>query len=209
MPEPARRDVPPADLARFRAAEDRLYPLAMTDPERYQRGVTLCGLLLDDLRASCPDVDAVLRRLPALTERLRARADAAGIRLDGLDEQTVVDAACAVRCRELAQDAARSDEQARVAAASDAGDAWLVEEADPAAVLAGFYRRVEVHLPTGTRMVTSMEVGGGDQPISYRLEVVPGPSAAGSPGPTSEMFVDRDDWVRAADRRRAEISRVY
>lgn len=210
MPRPThRRDLPPEDLARFRAAEDRLYPLAMTDPERYQRGLTLCGLLLDDLRSRCSDVETVLQRRSALLEQLPRRAAEAGVGLLGLDPETLVDSSCAVRCRELVEEAARSDERARVTAALEAGQEWLVEEPDPAAVLAGFYRRVEVHLPTGTRLVSSMEADSGSRPITYRVEVIPG-AAAAERGleRRSQTFDDRADWVGATDRYRSEITAV-
>jgi hypothetical protein len=208
MPEPTPRPTPgPQDLARFRAAEDQLYPLAMTDPERYQRGVRLCGLLLDDLRSSCPDTAAVLERRPALLEQLADRAARAGLDLLGLDPGVLVDSACAVRCRELVEQA-RSDERARIAAAREAGRQWLAEEPDPSAVLAGFYRKVEVHVPTETRLISSMEADGAGR-VTYRLEVVPG-VAAEQRGlqPRSCSFQDRDDWLRAVDRQRSEIAAV-
>jgi hypothetical protein len=54
--------IPPEAMVRFTAAEARLYPVAMVDPETYERAVTLTGTLLKDVRATCPDIDAVLHR---------------------------------------------------------------------------------------------------------------------------------------------------
>ena len=206
MPDPS--DIPPEELARFRAAEDRLYPLAMADPERYQRGVALCSLLLEDLRASCPDVAAVLQHRSALNEHLLRRAETTGFGLGGFAPETLVDAACAIRCRELQAESARAEELARVTAAREAGQEWLVEGPDPTEVIAGFYRRVEVHLPTGTRLVTSMEADGGGR-TRYLLEMVPGDAAAGRGlEGRSQRFEDRADWQRASEQCRSEISAV-
>jgi hypothetical protein len=84
----------------------------------------------------------------------------------------------------------------------------LVEEPDPTEVIAGFYRRVEVHLPTGTRLVTSMEADRGGR-TRYLLEMVPGAAAAarGLDG-RSQSFEDRADWERASEQCRAQISAV-
>jgi hypothetical protein len=180
----------------------------MADPERYQRGVALCSLLLEDLRSSCPDVAAVLQHRPALNEHLLRRAETTGLGLEGLAPETLVDAACAIRCRELQAEAARAEELARVTAAREAGQEWLVEEPDPTEVIAGFYRRVEVHLPTGTRLVTSMEADGAGR-TRYLLEMEPGDAAAarGLEG-RSQRFEDRADWERASEQCRSEISAV-
>jgi hypothetical protein len=95
------QDLPLETAARLRAAEDRLFPLALVDVERYQRGTTLCGLLLDDLRAHCHDLPATLRRRPVLLERLPDLAVMAGLTLEGLQAETLVDASLALRCREI------------------------------------------------------------------------------------------------------------
>jgi hypothetical protein len=103
MNQPARhgRAIPREALVRFTAAEGRLYPLAMVDPEAYERGVTLTGMLLKDLRSTCPDIDAVLDRretlLQLLTETPEENSPSAG----GFSPETLVDAASALRCREL------------------------------------------------------------------------------------------------------------
>ena len=78
MADPAPRTrIPPDAEARFTAAEARLYPLVMVDPDAYQRAVTLTGILLKDLRSTCPDIDSVLRRRDGLQQQ------AAGQERDG------------------------------------------------------------------------------------------------------------------------------
>jgi hypothetical protein len=93
--------IPPDVEARFTAAEARLYPLVMVDPDAYERAVTLTGMLLEDLRSTCADVDAVLRRRTALLPLLTEPTDQTRPCLAGLNPETLVDAASALRCREL------------------------------------------------------------------------------------------------------------
>jgi hypothetical protein len=93
--------LPPEVLTRFTLAESRLYPMAMTDPEGYEHAVRLVGLAADVLRRECPDVDSVLRRRDELVTRLPELAEADDLSLRGLPADVLVDAACALRCREV------------------------------------------------------------------------------------------------------------
>jgi len=133
-PAPHTSAIPPDAVVRFTAAEARLYPLAMVDPATYERAVTLTGTLLKDLRATCPDIDAVLDRREALMLLLTGTTDKARPSLIGFTPETLVDAASALRCRELQAELGAAAAEARVAAAREAGQEWLVDEPDPAAV---------------------------------------------------------------------------
>lgn len=203
-PADGSQQLPPDVAARMRAAEDRLYPLAMGDVERYQRGTTLCALLLEDLRGRSPDLTALLGRRAPLLDRLPALADEAGLSLVGLEPETLVDAAMALRCRELEADRVRAQQQGRLDSARDDGQEWLVDEPSPAAVMAGFYRREELHVPTGVRLVSSVEAGAGGRPAAFVLEVIP-PDVDQSTS-RSVTFDDEEAWRRAAAEYRSEIS---
>jgi hypothetical protein len=95
-------DVPAETLWRWFQAEERLYPVVMVMPERYETVVSLVGRVAEQLRATCPD-------LPALAA---ADADARDLaqRLASFDPETasVIDlnliagAACSIVYRELA-----------------------------------------------------------------------------------------------------------
>ena len=93
--------IPPAVLVRFTNAEARLYPMAMTDPDGYERAITLVGMVADQLRQQCNDLDSVLRRRDELIAGLPGLAVAKGLELGGLPPDAIVDAASALRCREL------------------------------------------------------------------------------------------------------------
>ena len=89
-------------LGRWFRAEERLYPVAMVLPERYQTILRLVGRLTEQLRQSCPD----------LASLVAADADALGMaeRVASFDPETPPDldlsliagAALSIRYRELA-----------------------------------------------------------------------------------------------------------
>lgn len=92
---------PPHLLRRFSAAEGSIYPLAVTDPDRYERAVTVVGVLLRYLREECPDVGSLVDRLPELPGQAGQLARAHGVSLTQLAPDAVADAAAALRYREL------------------------------------------------------------------------------------------------------------
>jgi hypothetical protein len=75
--------------------------MAMTDPDGYERAITLVGMVANELRQQCTDLDSVLERRNELIAALPGLAAAKGIELRGLPPDAVVDAASALRCREL------------------------------------------------------------------------------------------------------------
>lgn len=93
--------IPPQVLTRFTLAEGRLYPMALSDPEGYERAIRLVGLVADELREQSADLESVLERREALISALPGLAEANQLDLGGLPADAVVDAASALRCREL------------------------------------------------------------------------------------------------------------
>lgn len=90
--------VPFALLRRFAAAESAIYPLAMTDPESYERVVTVVGIVFRQLRDDCPTVDELIERLPGAADQAAQLAEAEGV---GIDPAVIADAAAVLRYREL------------------------------------------------------------------------------------------------------------
>lgn len=94
-------EVPVEALTRFAAAEARLYPMVLTDPDGYRRAATLVGLVADELRHTDADVAGVLERRAELIGLVPRLAEDAGLDATGLPADAVADAASALRCREL------------------------------------------------------------------------------------------------------------
>ncbi len=199
-------DIPAEAMTRFTAAEARLYPLAMTDPAGYQRATTLVGLVANELRRSCADIAAVLERRVELISLLPALASAAKLSLGDLPADAVVDAASALRCRELRAAGAAEAFGARIEAAREAGVEWLVDEADPADVMSGTYRRSETHVPTGSTVITSIEAGGARAGTTYAIELISRGEAPTAPSSQRWVYPGRDAWASAVQDVRARLS---
>lgn len=194
--------IPPAAMARFTAAEARLYPMAMSDPDRYERVATLVGLVAAELRATAGDVPSVLNGREVMIGRLPQLAAGTGLPWPTGLAVEIVDAAAALRCRELQAEGATARWNARADAARSAGEQWLVEKPDPMTVLSGSYRGVEWHLPTSTTLITAIEAGRPAEPPTYTIEVVERDGVT-----ESSSYPDRESWLAAAERLRNEISR--
>ena len=63
-------DIPVEAMARFTAAEARLYPMVMTDAAGYRLATSLVGLIANELRRDCADIAEVLARRAELIGRL-------------------------------------------------------------------------------------------------------------------------------------------
>jgi hypothetical protein len=206
MAEPSGRiPVEYAELARqLRGAEDRLFPLAMIDTDRYQRAVRLVGLLARRLTDTCASLDDLAAAGPDTRFRLTVVAAAEGIPLDGLDPDLVADAALSQRFRELLAEQATELRQRRIERARTAGLAWAVlDEPDPAAWGTGSARWVEVHVATGTVLVRAVAADPNTGTTTFRIEVFD--STIGSTGMRVEEFTNRAAWLAAIDRIRAGI----
>jgi hypothetical protein len=206
---PARIPAEHADLARrLRNAEDRLYPIAMVDAERYERAVRLVGLLGRELAQTCATLDELALAQPRARERLVAVARAEGIPLAGLDPELVVEAAMSQRFRALLSEQATELRQRLVAEARAAGLRWAVlEEPDSAAWGTGSACWVEAHVGTGALMIRAVAADPQTGQPAYRLEVFGGrdPGTGPPQGIRVEEFVDRDAWLAAID----EVRRAY
>lgn len=198
--------VPVVAMSRFTAAETRLYPMAMTDPMGYQHATTLVGVVLTELRTRFPTIDAVLDGRTGLIARLPGLAEDAGLSLGALPADAVVDAASAVRCRELQAADTAADRRARIEAARAAGEDWFVIEPDPAEVMSGTYRRCELHLPTGSTLIMSIRAGTGEPGERYAIELVRA-GRHGEPTSSGERgYPDRDAWTTAAEELRRQLT---
>jgi hypothetical protein len=192
----------------LRSAEDRLFPIAMVDAERYERAVRLVGLLAQELTRHCASVDELALSEGWARETLAAVAREARTPLAGLDAGLVVEAAMSQRFRALLFEQATELRQRQLAQARAAGQRWAVlEEPDPAAWSTGSARWVEAHVATGALMVATVDADPQTGHPAYRLEVFGSsdPKAGPAQGVRVEHFVDRDAWLAAID----EVRRAY
>jgi hypothetical protein len=198
---PSSDELSAAALARFGAAEAQLYPLALVDPDEYERVTRVVGRLAAELRIEGPNIATVLDLREAMIARVPIVAAEAGLTIAGLPREAVVDAASAIRCRELQAARSASRWTDRLEAARSAGTEWIEQEADTQAALAGRYQTTAWHVPTGTRLTSAVEAGSVGAPPTYTIEIA-------QPGRDDQrsMYPDRASWLAAIRQLRVDIS---
>jgi len=95
-------EVPNDLLAKWFRAEERLYPVAMVLPERYEVVVRLVGRVTEQLRASCPDLAGLVAADAESVEIARRVASFDPATAADIDLALIAGAACSIRYRELA-----------------------------------------------------------------------------------------------------------
>lgn len=184
-----------AAQARWRAAEDRLYPVAMSDPDGYRRGLESVQALVGELRrtaGSLDDLIAVEADPQALLAALPADRPALPVDL-------LVGAACGTRAREVLAEREGERRAAVIATARAEGRSWAVLQGPERIEELYGGSTVATHLATGRTLLAAVDPYAGAEP--YRLQEI---AADGEPG-REQGFADAAAWVAERDRWRAEI----
>lgn len=196
--------------ARWRGAEDRLFPVVLVDPDAYRRALSVVGLLLEELRANTTSLDQLLG-LDVDPAPLLAALPAGGVGFAGSasgEDRLTLEAAFAVRDRELVAAAERGRRAAAIASARSAGATWVDLEGSWEAAQCTRARHTEMHVPTARTLIASVDPYSGDDP--HRLELVVLDGDTGTLVETAERaraFADRAEWLAERERWRAEIDR--
>src|SRR3954453_4034066 len=93
---------PPELLARWFSAEERLYPVAMVLPERYETVVRLVGRIAEQLRATCGGLGSLVAAEAEGREMAERVASSDPATSDDIDLDMIAGAAFSIRYRELA-----------------------------------------------------------------------------------------------------------
>ncbi len=183
-----------AASARWRAAEDRLYPIAMSDPGGYRGGLDAVHALVDELRRTAGTFD----------DLIAAEADPAPLLAvlppgSVLPAELLVQAACGIRGRELV--AAREGDRraAAIATARAQGRAWVVLEGPERIEELVGGATVATHLRSGRTLMAVLDPYAGTEP--FRLQEF---DASGETRREQE-FADRAVWFAERERWRVEI----
>jgi hypothetical protein len=194
-------------LARWRAADDRLYPLAMVDADSYQHAVALVGSMLDQLRRSCNTLRDLVEvdRDPSA---LLAAVDPGGMDTVLANSHTLVEAACSLRSAELRVADQRRQRRARIARGHEAAADWVGLEGSRERIDSG-ERFTLMRLPSGQALVAFVDPFAGK--AAFHLEELSLDPATGDPvgDPSTRWegsFVDRDAWLAELARRSGQIA---
>ncbi|WP_028936154.1 hypothetical protein [Pseudonocardia spinosispora] len=179
--------------ARWRAAEDRLYPTLITNPANYQRALTQVQAVVEELRRRGDDV-AVLLAAETEPDQVLAAACPEGV---GLPVDLLMGVACGMRDRELTahRERVRVSRVVVDARASHAEWATLRGPATPAELADG--SASVLHLESGTVLTATVDPWSGDPP--FALEIAAADGAA-----TQRTFTDRAEWLAEYERWRAD-----
>ncbi|MGI8573980.1 MAG: hypothetical protein ACR2MA_01275 [Egibacteraceae bacterium] len=204
-------------VAEWRRAEERLYPVAMIDTERYAQFVSVVRATADRL-SSCETMQELAETYSGAHEVVtRAVGDVGSSTEEFGDVSLVAGAAFHLRYRELLVEQHRRDVAARIEAGRERGDRWVVlhesgREQDP---LAQPYERVEMCFADGRGLRASVDVDPDTYRPVYRLDELRfdlGTSAlheAAAATQAGRSFSQREPWERATtelrDRAAAEV----
>jgi hypothetical protein len=140
----------------WQAAEGRLYPLAMSNVDGYQRALVLVAAVCDQLREHTTTAADLLDCQEHAAEHVAAAAESTGASTRGLDPDDVFGSAAALRDRELAGQEQRRRRLAAVDEARLAGSDWADLHADE---LGPRVPHLRIHVATGWAIMTEL---GGD-----------------------------------------------
>ncbi|HEX9717470.1 MAG TPA: hypothetical protein VGA93_05945 [Actinomycetota bacterium] len=199
-------------IAGWRAAEARLYPLVMAQPELYERYLAVVRAVADDLR-SARTPQQLAEAFGGRAAILKAVVASRGFATDGLDLELVAQAAFGLRYREVVTEVHREDAIRRVREAGRAGLPWVVlrETAGAAGPFAAPYDRLEMHVPSGVGLHAFVELGPEMDRPRFGVEVVQLDPGTGDPvsetAPPAELrtYGERDRWEDAIEELRRRI----
>jgi hypothetical protein len=207
--EAASAIVPPALLAEWRSAEDRLYPMIMVRPESYERVVRLVGETTVELQLACQDLASLVEESPRVADRVRRLADESV--LGGhLDFALIGAAACLMRYRQLEAEMHREQRIRQIAAAVASGATWVVLErgAPPTSWPPMPTTTLEMHLASGWALEQTINIDGATgapQFVLTEVELDPATGERQRGDLSEEEFDDLNEWRVAIDERRHKI----
>lgn len=191
----AGQDSGAAAQARWRAAEDKLYPVAMSDPDGYRRGLEAVQALLGELRRTAGTLDDLV----AVEADPRPLLSVLPADRPALPVDLLVGAACSARAREVLAEREGERRAAIVAAARADGSPWAVLQGPERIEELYGGSTVTTHLATGRTLMAGVDPYAGPEP--YLLQEF---GTDGAPG-RDRAFAEPAEWVAERDRWRAEI----
>ncbi len=144
--------------ALWRESERRLYPLATTAPERYERVVRVARRLADDL-SNAQNAKQLDAAWPESRDLVEQAATALGLSLSDLPVDDLAGVGFALRDAELRANAHQEEQRSIVEQARADGNTWarLHETGELASGLASPYQTIDLHLSSGAAIVAAVE----------------------------------------------------
>jgi hypothetical protein len=190
----------------WRGAEARLYPLAMTNVDGYQRALVLVAAICERLRAVVTTADDLLRCQEEAAEYVASASDATGASAHGLDVDDLFGSAAAARDRELAGEERRLARVTAMERARAAGSEWTDVHTE---ALGPRVPELRLHVDTGWALLTTM---GADEttgaPVLLVTTVQVNPTTGDMrdrPDRLVHSVTNANEWERVARALQAEM----
>jgi hypothetical protein len=155
-----------AVVARWRRADERLYPVVMVDPARYARILRVVRDTADRLAESVT-VEGLVRARRRGDQLVALSCAAVGVPIESLgDVETVADAAFSLRHREVEIARRRQEIAARILAARTRSDGWVTLDESGLEDQPGLlgFQRTDMRLADGSAIRAAVDV----DPDSFR-----------------------------------------
>ncbi|WP_341318825.1 hypothetical protein WN982_27975 [Paraburkholderia sp. IMGN_8] len=138
--------------------ERHLYPIAASDPSRYQQIIVAVRALADEMHTA-ESVEQLIAMWPQATAMFSSVAAARGLLAQALPREQIVGAAFALREREISEQIQRHARRGRIEAARESGAAWVVldESGKLESGLIDPYRCTEMHVASGLAVISQVQ----------------------------------------------------
>jgi hypothetical protein len=199
-------------VARWRADEQRLYPMIMVEPDRYERYLVVVRAVADELRVirSPQELAGAYRNSRATIDAVVGRT---AISAQDLDLGLVASAAFSLRYTEILGEMQRDDALDRVRAAREAGSEWVTvyHTGTPEGWRQRRYEALEMHLADGIALHLSVEIDAETYGPVYGIEVVQLDPHTGDWVNDVRPLVERRTWPEQGPWEEAieEYKRLY
>lgn len=198
-------DLDPNLQRRWADAERRLYPIAVVDDRRYVQLVETVQAAAELLQVhdTAGELADAWGQAPAIAAEAARRV---GIEPAAAEVDIIAGAAFALRHREVTAAAAEAAARDRIAAATAAGQEWvvLVDRHAP-----GTHHHVELHLPDGLGLYTYAEPAVDDDGTVFGVDVLLLDAATGSHSDARPLWqavcASADAWERTIQEARTRI----
>jgi hypothetical protein len=190
----------------WRAAEARLYPLAMTNVDAYQRAIVLVASICERLRAVTSTAGDLLGCQEVAAEYVASACDTTGTNAQGLDIDDLFGSAAAVRDRELAGEERRLSRLRALERARAAGSEWTDLHAE---TLGPEVPELRLHVETGWAILTTMgadEITGAPVLMVTTVRVDPATGELRTqPDGDVHLVASAEQWGRVARALQADL----
>jgi hypothetical protein len=180
--------------------ERHLYPIAASDPLRYQQIIVAVRALADEMHTA-ESVEQLIAMWPQATTMFSSVAATRGLPAQALPREQIAGAAFALREREIREHIQRRARRGRIEAARESGAAWVVldESGKLDSGLLAPYRCTEMHVASGLAVISQVQPDPERGAVMFVVSVVKLAPLTGELLDSTPGIEDWAEYARAED----------